>query len=387
MNILFVKKLLSPVGGSEALTFHLSARLAARGHRVRVVCLWPRRERYGFPPPTCLSSVNDTHRLFLHAGVEICQLKPHGGLVGQWLDVLPPFNLLRYEVARELARGFDVIHNVCREYADASIRLADEVGAVLVSTPLAHPRQPWGGGDDSDVRCYRRADAVIALTQVEREWYLARGVPAARVHVVGLAPTTAGDGDPDSFRDRYGIHGPIILFLGRKERYKGVDALLEASNLVWAQHPSAHFVFLGEASFRQRYADPFRAHRDRRIINLPVVDEPTRDGALAACEMLCLPSGHETFGLVLLEAWAHRKPVVVNDTPALREVVAHGVDGLVASRRPAELAAAINRLLDDPELARAMGREGRRKVDRRFNWECQVGLTERIYADLLASAR
>lgn len=386
MNILFLKKLYSPIGGSEALTFQLATRLAAHGHRVRVLSLWPRRERYGFPPAADLALVHSTHRLYLNAGVELYQLRPRLGALGGVLDVLAPFNLLDYTVAHGLASGFDLVHVVCREYAAAGLRLARETGMAYVTTPLPHPGQAWGGAGRGDVAIYRQADAVMALTEAERGWYLRQGVDAERVMTVDLGPTFAGPGDGAGFRRRYGLDGPVVLFVGRKERYKGVQALARAASLVWRRHPGARFVFIGEDSAFEWLWGTFREPLDPRILNLPVVDDATKADAFAACDVFCLPSRHETFGLVFAEAWQCGKPVIAGDIPAGRALIADGVDGLLVRQSADDIASAITRLLDDPALARGMGEAGRRKIATRYNWTHTIAQTEQLYAAALARA-
>lgn len=79
--------------------------------------------------------------------------------------------------------------------------------------------------------------------------------------------------------------------------------------------------------------------------------------------VFCLPSLQEGFGIVFLEAMAAELPVVACRVAAIPEVVQDGVTGLlVPPRDPAALAAEIERLIADPELARRLGREGRRRV-------------------------
>ncbi|MHB1006561.1 MAG: glycosyltransferase family 4 protein [Chloroflexota bacterium] len=383
MNVLFIKKLYSPVGGSEALTYQLATRLAARGHRVRVVSLWPRAQRYGFPPAADLVRSARNHRLYLNAGVEVYQLRPRMGALGQALDVMAPFRLLRREIARDLARGFDLVHNVCREYAADALAIARAADIPYITTPLAHPGQAWGGDSRADLGIYRQADAIVALTEAERAWYIRHGAPPSRVVAIGLGPTFEQPGDGVAFRRRYSIKGPLILFVGRKERYKGVPMMVTAAPKVWRRHPEATFAFIGEHSVLRLFDDPFRGKHDRRLLDLPPLENGEKADAFAACDVFCLPSRYETFGLVFAEAWLCGKPVLGGDIPPLRDVITDGRDGFVVSQSPREIADALNRLLDDPEMARQMGAAGRRKVDEHYNWNCTVDQTEYLYASLV----
>ena len=82
-----------------------------------------------------------------------------------------------------------------------------------------------------------------------------------------------------------------------------------------------------------------------------------------------MPSTHETFGIGYLEAWLHEKPVIGGDIPPLREVIAHGVDGLLVPQKVAEIAHAVTSLLDDPALRAEMGRAGSVKMHEKWNWD------------------
>jgi glycosyltransferase involved in cell wall biosynthesis len=101
--------------------------------------------------------------------------------------------------------------------------------------------------------------------------------------------------------------------------------------------------------------------------------------ALDACDVFAMPSRHETFGLGYLEAWIHERPVVGGDIPPLREVIDHGVDGLLVRQRAEDVADAIVRLLGDAPLRSAMGRAGHAKVKERWDWDRVIDRVESAY--------
>jgi glycosyltransferase involved in cell wall biosynthesis len=212
-------------------------------------------------------------------------------------------------------------------------------------------------------------------------------VAPERATNIGLGPTIEAPGDGAAFRRRYGLTGPLVLFVGRKERYKGIHAIVAAAPAVWAQHPRAQFAFVGEPSALNFLTDPFRGHRDPRLVDLPGLDEAEKPDAFAACDVFCLPSVHETFGLVFAEAWLCAKPVIGGDIPALREVITDGRDGFVVRQRPEAIANAINRLLGDAELRHNLGEAGREKVRSRYNWERTVSEHEALYATIYGRER
>ena len=359
MRIVLVKKLLSSVGGSEAQARALAAGLRDRGHDVRLVGLRPAWRRPGIP-----------------AGLRGDLTIRQDGLTYRYLatpfasiDGLLGTSLVSWRrLARELADA-DVVHCIAREWAGPAERAARSIGAAFVETPLVHPDQPFSGAGRSDVRRYTRDDAVIALTDWEAAWYRERG--AGRVHVTGVGAVL--DDLPELPMDP-----ATVLFVGRKERYKGYDALRTAAPLVWRERPDARFHVIGQT----RFLGP-RPLRDQRWTEPGVVSSREKTAAYSRATLLCMPSDHETFGHAYLEAWCAGRPVIAGDIPPLREVVRSGIDGLHARNEPRAIAGAILELLGDPERSRRMGEAGRRRVAERWTWAVVTERTETAYVDAL----
>jgi glycosyltransferase involved in cell wall biosynthesis len=390
LKLLFTKRGYSPIGGSESLAYQFATRLAARGHDVRVVCAWPTdKEEVAYSGAAFAPVVRDDHRVFIDRGVEIVQVKPRGGIFGMAADATTLVDLLRGDLLERYAEDRELIHNVGREYLDSSVEVAEELGIPLVLTPLAHPGQFHGGDSVTDFARYRRASVITTMTDWEREWYAAHGIDAARVVVTGMGPNTTSDGNGRSFRARHGIgaDAPVVLFVGRKERYKGYIQLLDATESVWRTHPDARFVFIGLPGFYSTFFDDFRRYADERVIHVENASASEKDDALEACTLFAMPSRHETFGLGYLEAWLHGKPVIGGDVPALRDVIDDGIDGIVVRQRADAVSRAIVRLLDDPAMARTMGERGRAKVDARWNWDAVMDRVEAAHAMALGTAR
>jgi len=382
MKLLFTKRGYAPIGGSESLAYQFATRLAARGHDVRVVCAWPsEKEEDRYRGASFSPVVHDDHRIFVDRGVQVVQVRPRGGILGKAADATTLLDLMRGDLLERYAEDRELIHNVGREYLDSSIEVAEELALPLVLTPLGHPGQFHGGDAPSDFARYRRASAITTMTDWERDRYIGQGIDAARVFTTGMGPNATGEGDAARFRAAQHIpaHAPIILFIGRKERYKGFIQLLDATAAVWRTHPDARFVFIGVPGFYSTFFDDFARYHDERIIHLENARAATKADALEACQLFAMPSLHETFGLGYLEAWLHGKPVIGGDIPALRDVIDDGVDGICVRQRADAVAAAILQLLDDPAAAAAMGRRGQEKVHRRWDWDAVISRVEAAY--------
>ncbi|WP_329562732.1 glycosyltransferase family 4 protein [Streptomyces uncialis] len=281
----------------------------------------------------------------------------------------------------------DVVHAVDafhpRDIA-AGLDLARAWGVPFAVTPASAP-EVWPDRETVLDGC-RAADAVFALSTAERDMLHGAGVAASALHIVGQGPHLPGTADPDGFRAAHGIDGPMVLFLGRKMRSKGYVTLLEATRRIWAQHPDTRFVFLGPR-WDNDCAALFARHADPRIVELGMVDEDTKHSALAACDLVCVPSTVDIFPLVYVEAWACGKPVVASRFLGSGEVVHHGRDGLLVDPAPRPVAEAVGRLLAHPAERHAMGRHAQDRVRRELGWDAIADRVDTVYRTLIATRR
>lgn len=312
------------------------------------------------------------------------------------LPFIPPFYILKSFCIPGLAPIFtkhldrlvpgpiDIVHNirVGRENLSvASWQFARKRKIPFVFTPLHHPR--WQGWLYRDyLELYRRASAMLALTDCEKELCVNLGVPADRIHVTGVGPVLAAEGHPENFRTKHGIGDrPFVLYLGQKYAYKGLAALMQSARLLAPKLPDLLFVFIGP---RTKYSRGlFKAHECKNILELPPVDLQEKTDALAACYLLCLPSQQESFGVVFVEAWNFRRPVIGGKIPTIAEVILDGVDGLLVSQDAEEIASKIETLIREPSLAAKMGEEGFKKARARFSWEKIYEKTLKAYQSVL----
>ena len=294
---------------------------------------------------------------------------------------------LAYIFRRRLAplmEGADLVHafRIGREnLVVAALKEARKRDIPFVFTPTHHPR--WVGYRYSVyLDIYRKADMLIALTEAERRALVKLGVPEGRVRVIGHGPTLADSADPIGFRRKYGLDGdPVVLFVGQKYRYKGLDILLEAARTVWRRCPETRFLFIGPRTNYSRRL--FGRSRDVRALELDTVSCEEKTSALAACTLLALPSRQESFGGVFTEAWSFDKPVIGGRIPAVECVVSDGEDGFLVDHDPAELADRILILLQDSALGERMGMAGHSKVNRLYTWEVLARKTHEIYQEAL----
>jgi len=170
-----------------------------------------------------------------------------------------------------------------------------------------------------------------------------------------------------------------LLFVGRLERRKGIDVLLEIVPRLLARYPQLHVDIAGDDTLSGPDGRPYRAifessaaisaPRTRVVFHGVVADDRLR-GLYRACDLFVAPSRFESFGLILVEAMIFGKPVVACRAGGMVEVVADGETGLLADPGdPASLEKCLERLIEDADLRERMGRAGRRRYEARFTPE------------------
>ncbi len=190
-------------------------------------------------------------------------------------------------------------------------------------------------------------------------------------------------------RRRLGVAAgdPLVVAVGRLVYKKGFRYLIEAVRELAESHPRARFVIGGggdlEDELRRQAAELGLGER------LQFTGMLTHDQVLelvAAADLFVMPSIRDADGnidglpIVVLEAMAAGVPVVATDVAGMPLAVEDGVSGLLVQEQdPPALAAALGRLLDDPERRRRMGAAGRRRVETDLNWAAVARIHDGLY--------
>jgi phosphatidyl-myo-inositol dimannoside synthase len=210
-----------------------------------------------------------------------------------------------------------------------------------------------------------RADLVMVTSRysaevAQREY----GVPPDRLAVVP-EPIDLEVWDDQFWRaPRRPRGGPAVLCVARMYPRKRIGDLLLAADVLRVRVPGLQVRVVGRGP---EWPALSRLHDELGLgDSVVLLGDLTRERLAEEyvnATVFCLPSVQEGFGIAFLEAMAAELPVVACRVAAVPEVVQDGVTGLLtAPRAPGELAAAIERLIVDPALARGMGREGRRRA-------------------------
>jgi glycogen synthase len=287
---------------------------------------------------------------------------------------------------------------------------------LVITVHSLEPLRPWkreqlGGGYDYSLwvekTALEMADAVIAVSEeTKRDVHSLFDVKEERISVIhngiDLSEYRAVE-NPESLK-ALGVDPsrPYILFVGRITRQKGIVHLVRAIKhldsdfqvVLCAGAPDTPEI----AAEMQQAVAVAREHRGEIIWIEKMVTRPEAIALYSGASVFVCPSIYEPFGIINLEAMACGTPVVASAVGGIKEVVVDGETGFLVPLKQmkespfeatepeafaADLAAKINLLMADPDLAAKMGAAGRKRAEELFGWDAIARKTERLYSKLL----
>jgi glycosyltransferase involved in cell wall biosynthesis len=339
-----------PVGGVAAVVTQLCEALAARGHEVHVFT----RISEGLPEHELINGVWE-HRSIVPGCEDFIEYMDH-----MCDSLVSTFHWAESEYGR-----FDAIHGHDWHVVNALANIRANKGYDNIVWS-AHSTEYGRNGNNF-------ADNWFSARVRHREWlggYISRKVttvsnimrgelgnqyqiPAEKVEVIYNGINTrefSGGLDAGRVKERYGLHplDPVILFFGRMAYQKGPDLLVEAMPDVLESFYNARFIFAGGGDMLEHVRG--RAHQlgvADKIRVLGYVDNKARIELFKACDIVCLPSRNEPFGIVTLEAWASGKPVVACNVGGPSEIIDNFRTGVKVEHKPESIAWGLKYFLGD----------------------------------------
>lgn len=417
-HIIFVTPAYPPfVGGGERYIRSLGQAIKAAGHHLTVVTSTALSEQdfwsHNAHLPETVQTEDDD-------GVTVirCPLRPLSGGSAILMGIRKSMGALSYlpatkPILQKLARFFpqlpemppilsetmasaDLVHGFNLSWEGplmAAWQMARQQKRPFVVTPFAHLGDKHGGRAainstmPHQLEMLSSAEAVLTLTNVSKEGLIRYGVPANKLTTIGggLDPIPETWPAEAELRQKFGLSGRYVLFVGRATADKGVFTAAEA---VLLANQQGHELTLAVAG---RVTDDFTRFYERlsldeqtRIRPLGAVSEADKHGLLDACELLLLPSRADSFGIVLLEAWAHRKAVIGARAGGIPGVIDENITGLLIPFGDANaLCAAVLRLLTNPQLSQTIGIAGYNKLIDQYDWATVADTVLAAYYKLL----
>ena len=236
----------------------------------------------------------------------------------------------------------------------------------------------------------RRAAAIQAVTEKERVNAITFGAPPERVHVVpnGIAPPAPITRE-NHFRSRLGIppDAPVVLFLGRMHRIKGLPLLVDSFSGTGDE--KAHLVIAGpdeDGSGRHALARGRAAGLGDRMHLIGLLENEDRARLLSEVDLFALTSHSEGLPNAILEALSYGIPCLLSENCNVPEVEEEGA-GFVRPLDPGLLASALRRQLDEPALRTRQAAAARRLARSRFSLQKIVSRLEEIYGQVARDCR
>lgn len=369
--------------------YELSTELVKRGHSVDVL--------------TC-NETRGSERLESHEYYGEVNVHRFPSLIslGEFGKVWPGF------AAELLSNDYDVVHaHVYRHpHTDLAAAVAKCKGtrSVMTSHSPFHPSSTRGPMAAALVEVYdatiapfslRSFDWIVSLTRSESARLISLGAQRDRISIIshGVDNGHFVHANGSGFLSKFGLDdGGFILYLGRIHPTKGLETLLDAFSKASSVDPSVKLVIAGPttSSVETSFEGRLRAKAQNMGIGTRVVfagrlSEEEKLGAYESCRFFVLPSLYEPYGIVLLEAAAHGKPLVSTLTDGPMSIVEDHVTGLLARPGDVEsLASAMTELLKSRELVEYMS-VAAREMALGHTWKKVAAQVERTYQPLRAN--
>ena len=235
----------------------------------------------------------------------------------------------------------------------------------------------WLGGFES-------SQIITVSEQMQDEIKFLYQIPDDKINVIGNGVNGIKKKiDSNEIKNRYDISigDPLILFLGRMMYQKGPDILVDSISNILKESGNAKFVFAGDGDMRkpcQNMVTKMGITDSCRFLGY--VNDNDRVDLINACDIFCVPSRNEPFGITVLEAWTAEKPVL--GTEAI-SIIDNFVNGIRTPVNSDSISYYMNIMLADPGGCKRMGKNGKRKAEKKYNWENIATQTENVYEKIV----
>jgi len=278
----------------------------------------------------------------------------------QWLRRQGPYTPRLIEALEPEASTYRAVVFFTYLYYPTYWGLRGAAAARSVLVPTTHDEPPLRFGIYDEV--FARARAFAFLTPAEealvRARFDLRGRPAA---VAGMGVDVPASVDAAAFRRKHEVDRPYALYAGRIDAGKGCAELIAHYARYRARGGTADLILIGTLAMTLPPVPGLR--------HLGYLPEDEKHAALAGASVVACPSPYESLSIALLEGFAVGTPGLVNAASAvLQEHCLRSNAGLFYGDGD-EFAEALQRLMDDPALRRALGDSGRRYVAASYRWD------------------
>lgn len=364
------------IGGIAPHVSELSEALARRDHEVHVITRRGEFDSY--------DKINGVH-------YQRVDYDNSGDIVYQ-MNKMNEAMYDRFEAVQKIFGRFDIVHGHDWHPVLALNHVKKDQGIPYVltihSTEWGRNGNHFGNGISGEISHrewlggYESSQIIVTTRQMMDEIMWLYSIPSDKISIIPngiIAGKMRKALDAGRVKEKYGIHPlcPVVLFCGRMNVQKGPDLLVESIPMILRSRPDMKFIFMGEGDMRGQCEGRARELNVADACRfLGYTSTSTKEELMNACDLICIPSRNEPFGVVVLEAWDACKPVVATQAVS---IIKNFEDGLIAYVQPESIAWCVNRLLMNPEEMKKLGTAGRKRIEAEFSWDRIAKRTEEVY--------
>lgn len=291
----------------------------------------------------------------------------------EWVKDQGPYSSTLLKFIQESRERYDFFLFVTYLYATTFFGLP-LVSDKAILVPTAH--EEWFIGLPAFRALFHLPELIVYLTEPEM-LHVHRVTENEQVPgvVVGVGINTPEEVSAIRFREKYGLDGEFLIYVGRIDEAKNVPEFLDFFDRFQEDYGrDLKLVLLGKGQF------PLPQRPD--IIPLGFVSEQDKFDALRAATLLVVPSKYESLSMVVLEAWKMGKPVLVNGRCAVLKHQCRQSNGGLYYHTYDEFALTLQTLLENPTLRDEMGRQGAKFTGSMYDWEIIIAKYQAIFETL-----
>lgn len=393
------------VGGAEKLVQQYAEGLASRGHKIRVLTT---------------TAYNPEGFVF-----------PHLKLMDEGAEEVNGVKITRISPWRRFRRIFNLINRVWRKF---HLPLS-KIVSLIWSGPLSMKMLRFGFAEDIDIiiatpislvvpyygflvakikkipfvliPCFhieeasynhffsffllRHSNAVIALTEYEKNFLISKGVKEDKIFTVGVGVKAYNidSANINLFKKLHGLENKkTVSFIGQQSGHKGIVELIKAMEIVWTIHPNSRLIIAGaETQYSVHIKNTINSLSEKNrlnIIYLGKISEVEKFTILKLSDIFVTASGSESFGIVYVEAWSQKTPVIGTHSGAIPFVINDNKNGLLCRYNDnQDLANSILEVLSDEVFAHKLGQNGYMKFINNYTDKIIVNKIEDILLHLI----
>jgi len=239
----------------------------------------------------------------------------------------------------------------------------------LIIIPHLHLEFPYSYFTGLRLSLLDASDILVVNTNEEKKVLENFKIDYSKIHIISPGIDTSIKSETIDLRKKLNIDQKslVVLFGGTKSKEKGLLNLIETLKKLWDKQDIKLVIFGPSTKDFEYYFKKQSQKTKNNIIDLGLISDGEKCNAFSSCDILAVPSRAESFGIIYLEAWLHKKPVIGCNIPAVCEIIDNEENGILVNFDDhIQLSDAILKL-SNPKLRKKLGENGFKKLIERYD--------------------